>query len=198
MLFALVVNKDADVEDLTTDQIRRLFDGRVANWKDIGGKDAPVRLVERDSESGTRQAFEQRVLGKEPGFAGNSDDCVTPHPNAAPGVIRCERRSTTDVLNAVRDVSGAIGYSEFGAAAGRNDVGILRIDGFPATLDGVVHNAYHYWETEYAYTYGEPRADSLAASFLRYLTDLAGKDVVRSHGDRPCYELANPVLCRPS
>jgi hypothetical protein len=39
MLFTLVVNKDAGVGDLTIDQVRRLYDGQIANWKDIGGKD---------------------------------------------------------------------------------------------------------------------------------------------------------------
>lgn len=198
MLFTLVINKDAGVEDLTLEQVKRLYDGRIANWKDIGGMDVPVRLVERSADSGTRTAFEQRVLGKVPGFGRNSNDCMTPLPNTAPGVVRCERSSTTEALDTVAHVPGAIGYSELGAAAGRNDVVALRIDGYPATLDGVIHGAYHYWETEYAYTYGEPAATTLAAGLLRYLTDLAGKDVVRAHGDRPCSELANPVLCRPS
>ncbi|MBO0878087.1 MAG: substrate-binding domain-containing protein, partial [Pseudonocardia sp.] len=198
MLFTLVINKAAGVEDLTSAQVRQLYDGRIGNWKDIGGKDMPVRLVERNADSGTRVVFEQRVLGKVPGFGRNSNDCTTPLPNTAPGVVRCERSSTTEVLDTVANVPGAIGYSEFGAAAGRNDVVVLRIDGYPAALDGVVHGAYNYWDTEYAYTYGEPGAETLAAGFLRYLTELAGKDVVRSHGHRPCSELANPVLCRPS
>lgn len=38
----------------------------------------------------------------------------------------------------------------------------------------------------------------LAASLLRYLTNQVGADIVRSHGDRPCAELANPELCRPT
>jgi hypothetical protein len=48
------------------------------------------------------------------------------------------------------------------------------------------------------YTYGEPDAESLAASFLRYLTNQVGADIIRSHGDRPCAELAIPLLCRPT
>ncbi|MFE9094114.1 hypothetical protein [Streptomyces sp. NPDC007264] len=70
--------------------------------------------------------------------------------------------------------------------------------GYPATLAGADEGAYPYWQTEYAYTYGEPPADSLAAGFLRYLANEVGKDIVRAHGDRPCAELAKPLLCRPS
>jgi hypothetical protein len=36
------------------------------------------------------------------------------------------------------------------------------------------------------------------ASFLRYLTDQVGADIIRTHGDRPCAELANPQLCHPN
>jgi phosphate transport system substrate-binding protein len=104
-------------------------------------------------------------------------------------------------MNPVRDKgasSGAIGYSELGAATDRQDVRIVRIDGQPATLDGADHGAYPFWQTEYAYGYGALKADSLGASFLRYLTNQVGADIVRSHGDRPCAELRNPVLCRRS
>ncbi|MCX4400477.1 hypothetical protein OG840_01330 [Streptomyces sp. NBC_01764] len=41
-------------------------------------------------------------------------------------------------------------------------------------------------------------AAPLAAGFLRYLANEFGKDIIRSHGDRPCSELAKPLLCRPS
>jgi phosphate transport system substrate-binding protein len=59
------------------------------------------------------------------------------------------------------------------------------------------HGAYPFWETEYAYTYSHPGADSLAASFLRYLTNEVGQDVIRAEGHRPCADLENPVLCQP-
>jgi ABC-type phosphate transport system substrate-binding protein len=197
LLFTLVVNPDAGVRDLTLAQVRDVFAGRVTNWKDIGGNDQPVRIVDRESDSGTRTTLEQRVLGAvEPGE--NSDDCVEPKAaNLPQAVIRCRKSDTNSLLAAVAGTPGAIGYSELGAASGRADVVTVRIDGQPATLDGADHGAYPFWQTEYAYSYGEPRADSLAASFVRYLTNQVGADIVRSHGDRPCAELENPVLCRP-
>jgi phosphate transport system substrate-binding protein len=73
----------------------------------------------------------------------------------------------------------------------------LAIGGHRATLEDADHGAYPFWETEYAYTYGEPAAGSPAASFLRYLTNQVGADVIRSYGNRPCAELDNPALCRP-
>jgi ABC-type phosphate transport system substrate-binding protein len=197
-LFTLVANDDAGVQDLTLDQIRRIYRGQVANWSDLGGKDLPIRLVSRNPGSGTRAAFQRRVLSGEREPGSNSDDCRTRDPGSPPGVVRCARNSTDDVLATVAATPGALGYSELGAATGREGLLPVRIGGHPATVPDADHGTYPFWETEFGDTYGEPAAQSLAASFLRYLTNQVGADIIRSHGDRPCAELSNPELCRPS
>lgn len=197
LLFTLVINPDAGVQDLTLAQVKDVFAGRVTNWKDVGGNDRPVRLVDREAASGTRTTLEERVLGtEEPGE--NSADCQDLKSLSPRGVvIRCRKEGTGSLLDAVASTSGAVGYSELGAALNRHDLLTVRIDGQPASLEGADNAAYPFWQTEYAYGYGELKADSLAASFLRYLTNQVGADIIRAHGDRPCAELRNPVLCRP-
>ncbi|MBG0568681.1 substrate-binding domain-containing protein [Actinoplanes sp. NEAU-A11] len=197
-LFTMVTNADSGVQDLTLEQIRRTYRGEVTNWREIGGKDVPVRLVSRNPGSGTRAALQRRVLGgvREPGS--NSDDCRTLDPGAELGVIRCARNSTEDVLRTVADTPGALGYAELGAATSRDDLALVRIGGHRATVSEADHGTYPFWETEYGYTHGEPDAHSLAASFLRYLTNQVGADIIRANGDRPCADLANPAICRPA
>jgi phosphate transport system substrate-binding protein len=197
VLFAVVVNPKARVLDLTRAQLQDIYAGRIDNWSQLGGADLPVRMVSRQLGSGTRTAFETRVLGAvEAGV--NSKDCTTVYNKAVPGPAHCEQLTTDKLLDTVASDDGAIGYAELGAATARsNDVAVVRIDGQPADRDHALHNAYPYWETEYAYTYGEPKADSLIASFLRYLTNQVGIDIIRSHGDLPCSDLDNPVLCHP-
>ena len=198
VLFTLVVNADTGVSDLSTTQIKQIYQGKISNWQEIGGKDLPIRLISRNPGSGTRNAFQRRVLGgeREPGT--NSDDCRSRDPGSPPGVVRCARDSTDAVLRAVAATPGALGYSELGAATGRKGVTAIHIGGHPATVAEADHGAYPFWETEFGYTVGEPTANSLAASFLRYLTNQVGADIIRSHGDRSCGELANPQLCRPT
>lgn len=197
MLFTLVVNKDAGIGDLSIDQVRRLYDGQVQNWREIGGNDVPVTLISRKPGSGTRTTFQHQILQGKREAATNSDNCRTRDSGGDPGIIRCERDRTDDLLNGVATTRGALGYAELGAATKRTDLVVVRMDGQKATLEAATHGAYPFWETEFAYTYQEPKADSLAASFLRYLTNQVGKDIIRSHGNRPCDELQNPVLCRP-
>lgn len=208
-LFTLVINREAGVEDLSLQQIRRLYAGEMTNWREVGGNNLPVRLVGRQDSSGTRGTFQRRILGgkREPGVT--SQDCLERDPGSSGKVIRCERDSTGELLNTVADTPGALGYSELGAASGHANVLRVSIDGQPvagagegedlqrAALDAAEHGAYPFWETEYAYTYGQPQSDSLVESFLRFLTNQEGQDIVRDHGDRPCADLENPALCRP-
>ncbi|KAB8168715.1 phosphate ABC transporter substrate-binding protein [Streptomyces sp. 3MP-14] len=196
-LFTLVINEDAGVLDLTPEQLRAVFDGRLTNWTELGGNDVPIRLVGRHDDSGTRRVFQRQVLDGDREPASTSDNCRDRDPGADDPVIRCERGSTDDLLDAVAATPGAIGYAELGAALERDELPRARIAGHEASLEAADHDAYPFWETELAYTYGELPADSLAASFLRYLTNQVGQDLIRAHGHRPCAELQNPVLCRP-
>jgi ABC-type phosphate transport system substrate-binding protein len=196
LMFTVVINKGAGVRDLSLAQVQKLFAGGITNWDQIGGNNVPVRIIDRDADSGTRATLEQRVLNQvEPGE--NSSDCVNREQGSPNGVIRCRMSTTTDLLHTVAQTPGAVGYSELGAAQANNNVFTVSIDGRFATLQNVEDNAYPYWQTEYAYTYSEPQPDSLAASFLRYLTNQVGMDIIRFNGDSPCSDMANPALCQP-
>ncbi len=58
---ALILNKNNEVKDLTPEQIKGIYTGKITNWKEVGGKDAPIVVVSREDGSGTRGAFEEIV-----------------------------------------------------------------------------------------------------------------------------------------
>jgi ABC-type phosphate transport system substrate-binding protein len=194
-VFALVVNDDVGVRNLSTADVRRLYRGEITNWRQLGGRSLPVHLVSRDANSGTRQVFQRRVLGR--GETANSSvDCVHKDDRTAP-VIRCELDSTEQVLTQVARLPGAIGYSELNLADRAEGLHVLRLDGNEPSVDAIehAHTAYPYREIEYAYTYGRPPADSLASSFLTYLSRGNGQDVIRTHGHVPCWTPEGLKLC---
>ncbi|QLI99711.1 substrate-binding domain-containing protein [Streptomyces sp. NEAU-sy36] len=194
-VFALVVNDDVGLRNLSTADVRRLYRGEIANWAQLGGRSLPVRLVSRDADSGTRQVFQRRVLGQGE-MANTSVDCVhTDYPSAP--VARCELDSTHQVLTEVARLPGAIGYSELNSATGAKGLRVLALDGDAPSVDAIEHDhsRYPYREIEYAYTYGRPPADSLASSFLTYLTRGNGQDVIRTHGHVPCWTPEGLKLC---
>ncbi|OIJ69652.1 substrate-binding domain-containing protein [Streptomyces mangrovisoli] len=194
-VFALVVNDDVHLTNLSTADLRRLYRGEISNWSRLGGPRLAVHLVSRDANSGTRQVFQRRVLGRGE-IANSSVDCVH-KDDATASVIRCELDSTDQVLAEVAHLPGAIGYSELNLADRTKGLHILRLDGDAPSVDAIEHgtSAYPYREIEYAYTYGQPPADSLASSFLTYLSRGNGQDVIRTHGHIPCWTPEGMKLC---
>ncbi|MEV4425508.1 substrate-binding domain-containing protein [Streptomyces sp. R-07] len=184
-LFTLVLHDGIPVDDLTLDQVRRIYRGEITNWKQIvPSVDQPVLLVSRDANSGTRQVFQRRVLGRnEP--ANSSQDCLT-LDDPTSKVIRCELDSTEQVLTTVAKLPGAVGYSELRATDGRTGLHRVAVDGRRPVVEELGGSGYPYREIEYAYTWGLPPADSLTSSFLTYLRSGRGQDVISAHGHLPC------------
>lgn len=106
-----------------------------------------------------------------------------------------ELDSTAQVLSTVARLPGAIGYTEPRSALATKGLHPLRIDGQPASIETIGTSGYPYREIEYAYTYGRPPADSLAASFVNYLSRGAGQDIVRDQGHSPCLTPEGLRLC---
>ncbi|MEU0841345.1 substrate-binding domain-containing protein [Streptomyces sp. NPDC005962] len=196
-VFSVVVNKDVRIPDLSLTELRGLYAGRIIRWNQLpGGPDLPVRLVSRDAKSGTRGVFEGRVLGGNE-ISRTSDNCRTPN-FARDTVIRCELDSTGEVLKAVADTPGAIGYAELHSAeasAAGGDVRLPRLDGRIPSTDAVRARTYPFWEPEYAYTYTAPPANSLTSKFLDYLAGDTGRNLIEKHGHLPCSVPENRRAC---
>ena len=198
-LFTLVLNDGVPLKNLSRDAVRRLYRGDVANWQELGGPDLPVRLVSRDANSGTREVFQRRVLGRnEP--ANSSRDCEhLDDPDAR--VLRCELDSTEQVLSTVARLPGALGYTELRSGTGRKGLHRVAVDGRLPHADELDRlgetgaSPYPYREIEYAYTWGRPPADSLTSSFLTYLVRGSGQDVIRAHGHLPCQTPRGLKIC---
>ncbi|SOD84889.1 substrate-binding domain-containing protein [Streptomyces sp. Ag109_G2-15] len=194
-VFALVVNDDVGLTNLSTADVRRLYQGEITNWRQLGGRSLPVHLVSRDANSGTRQVFQRRVLGRGE-MANSSVDCVHKDYPTAP-VTRCELDSTDQVLTEVAQLPGAIGYSELNLATRAKGLHVLSLDTNAPSVDAIEHghSPYPYREIEYAYTYGQPPANSLASSFLTYLSRGSGQEIIRTHGHVPCWTPEGMKLC---
>lgn len=197
-VFGVVVNKDVRMPDLSLDELRRLYSGRITNWNQLpGGPDLPVRLVSRDAKSGTRGVFESRVLGRNE-ISRTSDNCRTPK-FTGDTVVRCELDSTGEVLKTVANTPGAIGYAELHSAeesAQKGDLHLVALDSRKPSIDAVRERIYPFWEPEYAYTYTAPPPNSLTSKFLDYLAGDTGRNLIETHGHLPCAAAENQRACQ--
>jgi phosphate transport system substrate-binding protein len=62
---ALIVHPGNPIRNLSLVQVRDVFSGKIKRWKEVGGPDHPIVLVTREEGSGTREAFQKFVMGKE-------------------------------------------------------------------------------------------------------------------------------------
>lgn len=118
----IVVNKSNKLTDITTEQIKDVFTGKITNWKDLGGADAPVVLIGREAGSGTRDGFES--------VTGTKDSCK----------YRQELTSTGDVITTVGQNENAIGYASLSAV--NDSIKVLSFNGVVPSEETVLDKSY--------------------------------------------------------
>ncbi len=126
-----IINKDAGVSDLSTQQLADIFSGKVTNWNQIGGNDKAISVFSRESGSGTRDGYEEALKNVDSSYSLS--------------VKAIENSSTNAVINSVNNTSGAIGYVSIGYTENVNakdDVIISKLNGVDATEDNVKNGTY--------------------------------------------------------
>ncbi|WP_088809743.1 MULTISPECIES: phosphate ABC transporter substrate-binding protein PstS family protein [Listeria] len=145
---APVANKDVGVKDLTQQQLIDIFTGKVTNWKELGGKNEKITVINRAEGSGTRATFEKWGL------------------KGATPMKAQEQDSSGTVRKIVSETPGAISYLAFSYID--DSIMSLKVDGVEPNEDNVATNDWKIWSYEHMYTNGEPKGATKA--FLEYMT----------------------------
>lgn len=157
---AAVVNPDVNVDNLTKDQLVKIFTGEIKNWSEVGGADQSIQIINRPSSSGTRATFEKYALGTK------TEDL--------PGSIQEDSSGTVKKL--VGETPGAIGYLALSYLG--DTVKAVKYDGVEASEENVANGTYPVWAYEHMYTKGEP--NEAVKAFLEFMAsdEVQNNDVV--------------------
>ena len=143
-----IVNKSAGVSNLSKQQLSDIFTGKITNWKQVGGKNQTITVINRSKGSGTRGTFEGLVLnGKKP-------------------IQAQEQDSNGTVRKIVSSTPGTISYISFPYANDEN-IQKLSIDGIKPTNKNVETNRWQLWSYEHIYTKGKPNKN--VQKFIDYM-----------------------------
>ncbi len=147
--FATVVNPKVTVDNLTSQQLIDIFTGKVTNWKDVGGSDMKIVILNRPASSGTRATFKKYALN-------GADE--------ASGTALTEESSGA-IKKALNDTDGAISYLALSYVD--SSVKALKYDGVEANVENVKAGTYPIWSYEHMYTKGE--ATGAAKAFIEFM-----------------------------
>lgn len=145
-----VVNKDVSVDDISMDDLKGIFTGKITNWKEVGGPDQEIVVINRASGSGTRATFENAVLGDEKASAD-----FTPQ----------EQDSSGTAAQMVANTPGAITYLAFSYFD--DSTKALSVDGVAPTAENVASGQFPIWSYEHMYTAASP--DAATQAFIDYM-----------------------------
>jgi len=162
---SIIVNPSNPVKDLTVEQIKDIYTGKITNWKDVGGNDAGIVVVGREAGSGTRDGFESVTDTKE--------QCK----------YRQELTSTGDVIAAAQGNPNAIGYAST-AAVGKT-VKTLTVGGIEPTEANVKNGSYVVQRPFILVTKEGKALSAEAQKFFNYATSKEAAEIIIKAGAVP-------------
>lgn len=159
-----VVNPKNTIENITLEQLRAIYKGKIKDWKEIGGTPGKIVVISRDSSSGTFGVWKDLVMKK---------DRVIPRALTVP--------SNGGIVQAVAKTPGAVGYVGLGYLT--KDVKAIKVGGIVGTEENTLNGSFPIARGLFIFTKGWPTGDTMA--FISFLLSKKGQELVKEAGSIP-------------
>jgi phosphate transport system substrate-binding protein len=158
---AIIVHPGNRVASLTKEKIREIYTGKVTNWSQVGGPNAPIVVIQRESNSGTQDTFKELVMEKEPIAQGAETQ-------ASNGAVKSRVASTPTAIGFV-----GLGYVD-------SSVKDVAVDGVKPSVMTVKSGKYSISRPLFMYTNGQPKG--MVKQFIDLPKTPAGKKMISEIG----------------
>jgi phosphate transport system substrate-binding protein len=163
---AVILNSGSSLTNLTPQQVHDIFTGKIQNWKEIGGPDAPVHIYIRDPVSGTYLGFQELAMDK---------DAYAQHPKTF--------TNYDGIVKAVAQDPAGIGYVSVEDAK-KSGIKAVAIGGSVPTPEAVQKGQYPYARVLRLYT-NKAKENPLTADFIRFVQSDRGQKLMADMGFVP-------------
>lgn len=159
-----VVHPSNPVKNLTKAQLKSIYAGETTNWKEVGGNDAPIVVIGRDTSSGTYGTWQDMIMD----VGGKTR--VTPKAQVT--------ASSGAMMTAVAQNKNAIGYEGLGYV--NKSVKAITVEGIEGNPTSARNGKYPLTRFLYMFTNGWPSGDLL--DFMNFMQGPEGQKIVNSTG----------------
>ena len=163
---AVITHKTNKVKDLTMDQVKDIFTGKIRNWSELGGDDMEIVVVSREDGSGSRDAF-QEIVGYESGDLVRESIIASGNGN---------------IKTTVAGNKHAIGFVSFEYLD--ESIQDVKINGVGATQENVLNGKYSL-SRPFIMVHKEANITESGEKFLEYILSDDGQTIVSGAGAIP-------------
>ena len=168
---------DNPVDNITFQQLRQVYLGEITNWKQLGGKDAPIDLyIRRGKLSGVGRTLRELV------FANFNQEFKANYVVKSSGPVE---------KGVVENING-IGISGISSAKKR-DLKLLKLDGKAPNYENIKNGSYALYRPLYLVIKNGNKTP-LVRDFIDYAVSPAGQNIIRSQGTVPYAEALHLVM----
>ena len=171
-----IVNEDNPVTDLTQQQLRDIYAGKITNWKDVGGQDLDIVAFQRRSDSGSQTLFQKLLI--------QGGELMDPPTELAPTAMG----ELVDSLAAYNNSANAIGFSVYyyiDQMYSQPGLRLLAVDGVMPSNDTLADGSYPLCNDFYAVIRPDAAADSPERQLYDWLDTEAGQACIKKAGYVP-------------
>jgi len=168
---AVIVSGNVPIEDITIEQLSKIYTGEITNWKDVGGDDTEIIITARDSSSGTGEYFLEEVVQ----LGGTMED-----NDYSDMALRLQ--SNADIVNQVKENDDAIGYIGLGYLD--ESLKTVTVEGIEPSIDTVKDASYPISRGLYIYAPGKDLTE-IGQEYINFILSDEGQDIGLDEGFVP-------------
>lgn len=171
--FVFLINKNNPVSDISVEEIQKIYQGKIRNWKDIGGEDKEIIAYQRPDNSGSQTLMQNQVMkGLE-----MAEAPTELKPAGMGGLI--------DVIAGYDNSDRAIGYSVYyyaNSMYSKNTVKFVNVNGVEPNNANIMSGLYPFTSAYYAVLKHSEPENSNTRKLLNYLLSDEGQKLAENSG----------------